>query len=66
VSIEMVGLPGEVTVYELVGTAEADPAAGRISNASPVGRALIGRRVGDNVAVKTPRGDVEYRIVEVA
>ncbi len=66
VSIEMVGQPGEVTVYELVGTAEADPAAGRISNASPVGRALIGRRVGDTVAVKTPRGDVEYRIVEVA
>ena len=61
----MVGQPGDVTVYELVGTAEADPAAGRISNASPVGRALIGRRVGDTVAVKTPRGDVEYRIVEV-
>ncbi len=65
VSIEEVGLPGEVTVYELVGTAEADPAAGRISNASPVGRALIGRRVGDTVAVRTPRGDVAYRIVEV-
>jgi transcription elongation factor GreA len=65
VSIEMVGQPGEATVYELVGTAEADPAAGRISNASPVGRALIGQRVGDTVAVKTPRGDVEYRIVEV-
>lgn len=65
VSIELVGQPGEVTVYELVGTAEADPSAGRISNASPVGRALIGRRVGDTVAVRTPRGDVEYRIVEV-
>jgi transcription elongation factor GreA len=65
VSIELVGQPGDVTVYELVGTAEADPAAGRISNASPVGRALIGRRVGDIVAVRTPRGDVEYRIVEV-
>ena len=66
VSIELVGQPGDVTIYELVGTAEADPAAGRISNASPVGRALIGRRVGDTVAVKTPRGDVEYRIIEVA
>ena len=65
VSIEEAGSPGEFTVYELVGTAEADPAAGRISNASPVGRALIGRRVGDIVAVRTPRGDVEYRIVEV-
>ncbi len=65
VSIEESGLPGEITIYELVGTAEADPAAGRISNASPVGRALIGRRVGDTVAVRTPRGDVEYRIIEV-
>jgi transcription elongation factor GreA len=65
VSVEEAGLPGEVTIYELVGTAEADPAAGRISNASPVGRALIGRRVGDTVAVRTPRGDVEYRIIEV-
>jgi transcription elongation factor GreA len=65
VSIEEIGLPGEVTVYELVGTAEADPSAGRLSNASPVGRALIGRRVGDLVAVRTPRGEVEYRIVEV-
>jgi transcription elongation factor GreA len=65
VSIELVGQPGDVTVYELVGTAEADPAAGRISNASPVGRALIGRRVGDTVAVRTPRGDVEYKIIEV-
>ena len=65
VSIEEIGVPGDVTVYELVGTAEADPSAGRISNASPVGRALIGRRVGDLVAVRTPRGDVEYRIVEI-
>jgi transcription elongation factor GreA len=65
VSVEEVGVPDEVTIYELVGTAEADPAAGRISNASPVGRALIGRRVGDTVAVRTPRGEVEYRIIEV-
>jgi transcription elongation factor GreA len=65
VSVEEAGFPGEVMIYELVGTAEADPAAGRISNASPVGRALIGRRVGDTVAVRTPRGDVEYRIIEV-
>jgi transcription elongation factor GreA len=65
VSIEEAGLPGEVTIYELVGTAEADPSAGRISNASPVGRALIGKRVGDTVAVRTPRGEVEYRILEV-
>jgi transcription elongation factor GreA len=66
VSVEEIGAPGDATVYELVGTAEADPAAGRLSNASPVGRALIGRRVGDVVTVRTPRGEVEYRIVAVA
>jgi transcription elongation factor GreA len=65
VSIEEVGAPGEVIVYELVGTAEADPAGGRISNASPVGQALVGRSAGDTVAVRTPHGDVSYRIVEV-
>lgn len=67
VTIEEVGPFGVdgPTVYELVGTAEADPAAGRISNASPVGRALVGRAVGDVVAVRTPRGEVEYRVVAV-
>ena len=65
VSVEESSAPGDVTVYELVGTAEADPGAGRISNASPVGRALVGRRVGETVAVRTPRGEVEYRIVAV-
>ena len=55
----------EVVVYRIVGSAEADPAAGRISNASPVGRALVGRGVGETVTVITPRGDVAYRIVAV-
>ena len=65
VSVEEVG-DGAVEVYRIVGSAEADPAAGRISNASPVGRALIGRRVGETVSVMTPRGSVAYRIVAVA
>jgi transcription elongation factor GreA len=65
VTVEDRAAPGDVIVYELVGTAEADPGAGRISNASPVGRALIGRHSGETITVKTPRGDAEYRIVEV-
>lgn len=65
VSIEGADEPGDVIRYEIVGTAEADPAAGRLSNASPVGRALIGRSVGDTVNVATPRGEVRYRIVAV-
>ena len=53
---------GQMT-FVVVGSAEADPAAGRISNVSPVGRALLGRSAGDDVLVAAPRGDVRYRIV---
>ncbi|HXG40780.1 MAG TPA: transcription elongation factor GreA [Candidatus Limnocylindrales bacterium] len=49
----------------IVGSAEADPAAGRISYASPVGRALLGRVAGDEVTVPTPGGEARYRILEV-
>jgi transcription elongation factor GreA len=65
VSVEEVEGDGSVDVYRIVGSAEADPAAGRISNASPVGRALIGRSVGETVAVTTPRGATAYRIVAI-
>jgi transcription elongation factor GreA len=65
VSVEEQGGDGSVVVYRIVGSAEADPAAGRISNASPVGRALIGRSVGETVAVATPRGSAAFRIVAV-
>lgn len=51
--------------YTLVGSAEADLAAGRLSVASPVGRALIGARVDDDVVVATPRGTATYRIVAI-
>jgi transcription elongation factor GreA len=49
----------------LVGSAEADLAAGRISIASPVGKALVGRVAGDEVSVATPAGPVIYRVVKV-
>jgi len=65
VSVEEVEGGGAVDVYRIVGSAEADPAAGRISNASPVGRALIGRSVGEIVNVATPRGATAYRIVAI-
>jgi transcription elongation factor GreA len=57
---------GARMTYVVVGSAEADPMAGRISNVSPVGRALLGRSAGDDVAVAAPRGEVRYRIVELA
>lgn len=56
---------GEETTYVLVGTTEADPAKGRISVASPVGQALLGHGPGDEVIVRTPRGDATYRVLSV-
>jgi transcription elongation factor GreA len=60
-----VEVDGMTDTYTLVGTAEADPAAGRLSVASPVGRALLGARAGVEVAVQTPRGPVSYRVLSV-
>lgn len=56
---------GEETLLHIVGSTEADPARGRISNASPVGRALMGHRAGDRVEVLTPARTLHYQIVEV-
>ncbi len=54
----------EVT-YQLVGPYESDPDKGKISVGSPLGQALIGRRAGDAVKVKTPKGIQEFEIVEI-
>lgn len=51
--------------YQLVGEAEIDPLQGRISLKSPLGKALVGRRIGEEVSVETPRGRMVYRIAEV-
>jgi transcription elongation factor GreA len=56
---------GEAETYTVVGSTEADPASGRISNTSPLGRALLGHRAGDEVIVHTPGGPVAYRVLEV-
>jgi transcription elongation factor GreA len=61
----VVEIDGLETTYTLVGSAEADPGAGRLSIASPVGKALVGARGGDEVAVTTPRGAVLYRVISV-
>jgi transcription elongation factor GreA len=56
---------GETLTYALVGSTESDPASGRISIDSPVGAALVGAVAGAEVEVRTPRGAVRYRVVEV-
>jgi transcription elongation factor GreA len=51
--------------YYVVGAKEADPRSGRISNESPIGNALMGKREGDRVTVETPGGQVELKIVKI-
>ncbi|MCS7087828.1 MAG: transcription elongation factor GreA [Thermoflexales bacterium] len=56
---------GDEETFQIVGAAEADPLAGKISNVSPLGQALIGKRVGAKVRVNTPNGLAVFRIVRV-
>jgi transcription elongation factor GreA len=55
----------EEIVYSIVGSAEADPAEGMISDESPVGRALIGAAVGDKVVAETPAGELSFKVLEI-
>ena len=57
---------GGKETYTIVGSAEAAPAEGRISNESPVGRALLGHKKGEKVLVSVPAGDSEYTIVNIS
>ena len=74
-STDEVGLGARVTVmerggdmpetYQIVGSVEADPINGRISNESPIGKALLGHGVGEEVAVSTPGGLLHFQIVSI-
>jgi len=55
----------EPETYQLVGPKEANPAQGRISHESPIGRALMGRRPGDTVSVETPAGIIYLKIINI-
>jgi transcription elongation factor GreA len=52
--------------FQVVGTMEADPANGKISDESPIGQALLGKKVGDRAEIKTPAGTHSYKVTEVA
>ena len=56
---------GDLLEYTIVGTVEADPAKNKISNESPVGKAIMGRTKGEVVVVEAPAGHIEYEIVDV-
>ena len=51
--------------FTIVGSTEAKPTEGKISNESPVGRALLGKKKGENVTVQVPAGDIAYKIVSI-
>ena len=55
----------EEVVYDIVGTNQADPMNGKISDVSPIGSALIGKTVGDTVSVTAPTGEMRFRIISV-
>ena len=56
----------EAETFQIVGAAEADPMNGRVSNESPLGKALLGRRVGDAITVQAPGGDTVFQITAIA
>ncbi len=56
---------GKTIEYTIVGSMEADPAHGRISNESPVGGALLGKRVGEGIDVHAPGGEQVFTVVEI-
>jgi transcription elongation factor GreA len=63
--IKVVDPEGEEETYFLVGSHEADPRRGLISNESPIGRALLGKRVGEEVTVVAPAGAFNLKILEI-
>jgi transcription elongation factor GreA len=65
-TVTVVDEDGVEESYTIVGSPEARPTEGRISNESPVGRALMEKRVGDKVEVKVPSGTLEYTIKAIA
>ncbi|MFC0522517.1 transcription elongation factor GreA [Pontibacillus salicampi] len=56
---------GDEETYTIVGSAEADPFEGKISNESPMAKSLIGHEIGEQVTVATPGGDIEVKIIKV-
>ncbi len=57
---------GKEHTYTIVGSSEADPSQGKISNESPVGQALLGRKKGQQAKVQTPSGSIKYTVVKIS
>ncbi|MBL8159856.1 transcription elongation factor GreA [Candidatus Saccharibacteria bacterium] len=57
---------GKTVTYTIVGSVEADPLEGKISNESPIGSALIGKKISDKITITTPKGKMEYEITNLS
>jgi transcription elongation factor GreA len=57
---------GKTKEFQVVGTVEADPLNGKISDESPIGKALLGKKTGEDVEIKTPADTLMYKIVAIA
>lgn len=55
----------EIVSYTIVGSNEARPAEGFISNESPIGKGLLGKKIGDRLEVKTPNGNISYEVLNI-
>jgi len=65
-TVTFVELPdGDEETYTIVGSAEADPFEGKISNDSPMAKAILGKEIGEEVTVPTPGGDIQVKIIKV-
>ena len=56
----------KIVNYTVVGPVEANPLEGKISDESPIGQELIGKKVGDSVAIVTPKGELTYEVVKIS
>lgn len=66
-TVKFIELPdGDEEEYIIVGSAEADPFEGKISNDSPIAKSLIGKKVGEEVVIETPGGDMKIKITNVS
>ena len=64
--VELTAKGGKKKSFQIVGSVEADPLNGKISDESPIGKSLIGQKVGDQVEIKTPSETTKYKIVAIS
>ena len=56
----------KIVIYTIVGPVEANPLEGKVSNKSPIGEAVFGKKVGDSAMIATPKGDITYQIINIS